>query len=146
MNNNKVILTILILLPSLTSCWGITFESDTPTEYIELKNKIEARYGSTQEEIVTELGEPVLIRKRGNATYYIYQWKRSDKDIIFFVVPIPVAGGRANVHIHCLLLEFNRDNRLINHEAVIETVDDHVNPWWETAQERDCGRIFNLRW
>jgi hypothetical protein len=135
-------LTILLLLPLLTGCWGITLESDTPTEYIETKKTIESFYGSTQEDIIRELGEPEWIEKRGGSTYFIYQWKRSDKGIVFVILPIPVGGGRLNANLYCLLLEFDEGNHLINHESVRGS-DDNVHLWMEQEWEVDCIDIIS---
>lgn len=138
MNNIKTISSILLLLSLLTGCWGITFKSDTPTKYIERKNTIESFYGSTQEDIIRELGEPEQIENRGGSTYFIYQWKRSDIGVVFMILPIPVGGGRVNANLYCLFLEFDEANHLIKHISG-SRFDHDVDPWMEL----DCIDIFS---
>ena len=139
MKNNKAIFIILIFLPSLTGCWGITLKPNTPKKYIEIGDIIESMYGSTQEEIIRELGEPGDIVKRDGPTYFIYQWRRSEKDIVFFILPVPVAGGFADTHLYCLFLEFDEANRLIRH-ASEERVFRNSDPW--KSLKIDCIAIF----
>lgn len=141
--HSTTIFSILLLLPLLTGCWGITFKADTPTEYIKGVNTIESFYGSTQEDIILELGEPEWVEKMVGSTYFIYQWKRSDIGIAFGVIPIPVGGGRLNANIYCLLLEFDEDSQLINHESVTE-IDDSVHPWLDLDRfELDCLDVIS---
>ena len=76
MKNNKTIFLILLLLPSLTGCWVLPIKYDVPYEYYEWKNyerknTIASFYGSTQEDIIRELGDPECIEKIGNTTYFI---------------------------------------------------------------------------
>ena len=141
MKNNKTIFSILLLPTLLTGCWSITFKSDTPTEYIERKNTIESFYGSTQEDIIRELGEPEQIEKIGGSTYFIYQWKRSDKNILFIILPIPIAGGRFNANLYCLFLGFDEDNHLIKRRSG-KYLNSDVHPWAEQEWESDCIDYF----
>lgn len=120
----------------------MTFKASTPSEYIETDKIIVSYYGSTQEEILSKFGKPEWTEKRFGSTYYIYQWKSSDKEVVFFVVPIPVAGGRTAVDIYCLLVEFDENNKLINHES-LEERDSSVHVWGIDSFEDDCMDHFS---
>lgn len=139
-----VYISTMVLVPLLLSgCWGIRLEADTPRNYTETEKIIESYYGATQEEILREFGTPDWTEKTFGSTYYIYQWKSSDKEIVFFVIPIPVAGGRTAVDTYCLLLEFDEKIKLINHESVTER-DSSVHPWWDLDSfEDDCMDVFS---
>jgi hypothetical protein len=133
----KTILSIGIILLSLSSlagCFSVPITPDTPNEYAENKNTIELHYGLTREEIIRELGEPEWIKNRNEATFFIYEWRDTDKEIVFMLafipypVPVPVAGGRNNINWYCLLLEFSKDDHLVHHEAS-ETSYGNPAPW-----------------
>lgn len=79
-------------------------------------------YGSTQEEIIRDLGEPEEIVKKDGSTHFIYQWKRSDKDIVFLVYRYRL-GGRSNIHLYCLFLEFDENDHLNRHKSVERLVE-----------------------
>jgi len=122
----------------------MTFTAGTPKEYIEKKNTIESFYGSTQEDITRDLGEPEWIESRGGSTYYIYESRQTDT-VVGFVVFLPVVGARDKVKWHCLLLEFDEDNRLVHHESASDSDDDPLvvpiyNPMG--IKERNCLDIF----
>jgi hypothetical protein len=148
MNSSKVFILTVLLLPLLAGCWGISFKADTPSEYGEKKEKANSLYGSTKEDIIRVFGKPGMVEHRGTTTYFIYEWKRSDKDIVFFVLPIPIGGGRAAIHWYCLLLEFDDDNHLINHQTAYDS-DDDPPPWGRIGnpmdiKKRNCLDIFEL--
>jgi hypothetical protein len=129
------------MLPLLSGCWGITLDAKTPSEYTESIKLIESYHGSSQNEILKELGEPDWRVEVNRSTFYIYQWKSSDKDIAFFVVPIPVAGGKSNAYIYCLLLEFDGNDKLINHD-IRESIDTDVSVWGIDSFEDDCMDLY----
>ena len=141
--HTKAIFIILFMLPLLSGCWGITLDAKTPRGYTESVKLIESYHGSSQKEIVKEFGEPNWKVERDNSTFYIYQWKSSDKDIIFFVIPIPIAGGKSNAYIYCLLLEFDENDSIIKHE-IRETIDTSVHPWGLDSFEDNCQILFAI--
>ena len=126
----------------LSGCWGITLDANTPSEYTETKEIVESKYGSTQKEILRALGTPDWTENRNGSTYYIYQWKSSEIDIGFVIIPIPVAAV-TKVDIYCLLLEFDKNDKLIKHE-MRETVDPHVHPWGLDRFAKDCMDLYPL--
>lgn len=148
MNKISIYAAILFSMAMLSGCWEMTFKASKPNEYTEDKDKIASLYGKSQEEITRELGTPEEIEIRGNSTYFIYQWKRSDKGGMFtifpvpFPVPVPVAGGRLNAKLYCLFLEFDETNHLIRHESV-ERLDENVHLWFELKWETDCIDIYD---
>jgi hypothetical protein len=97
MRNIKTTLIILIQLPLLTACWGISLKADTPDDYTNAKNTIESFYGSPANEVVRSFGEPQSVQKKGETTYYIYEWRSSDIDmaggLVFILVPVPFYGS-----------------------------------------------------
>jgi hypothetical protein len=129
------------MLPFMVSCWGITLDAKTPSGYTESVKVIESYHGSSQKEILKEFGEPDWKVERDSSTFYIYQWKSSDKDIVFFVIPIPVAGGKSNAYIYCLLLEFDENDKLIKHD-MRETIDTDVHVWGIDRFEDDCMDLY----
>jgi hypothetical protein len=138
-----LIVAILLCLSSLSGCFGMTFKADTPNKYNDDKDIIETLYGSTQEDIIREFGEPEQKEKRSKSTFFIYQWKRSDKDILFmiipvpFPVPVPIDGWRTNSQLYCLYLRFDENNHLIRH-ATEEPLLSNVHRWFEQESELNC--------
>ena len=131
--------TIILAILLLKGCWGLTFEGDRPKDYTDKKRKIESLYGATQEEITNSFGDPEWIEKKGESTFHIYDWHKSDIGVAFFVIPIPIAGGRTKTSYYCILLEFDSDDRLIRHAS---RSDSH-----EGAPDDDfpCKRLFGMQ-
>ena len=105
----------MLLLPSLTGCWVLPIKSDTPDEYYERKNTIESFYGSTQEDIIRELGEPERIEKIGSTTYFIYQSEAYEYGVGVIIL-LPVWFGH-DTYVFCLFLEFDEANHLVKHTS-----------------------------
>jgi hypothetical protein len=135
MKQVKTIFIIMFTMTLLTSCWGLTFNARTPSQYTEADKVIGSYYGSTQDVILREFRKPDWTDKRFGSTYYIYQWKSSDVVVAFFVLPIPVAGERTAVDTYCLILEFDENNKLINHESITQSVP--------SVHEHDCKDIYS---
>jgi hypothetical protein len=146
MRYNKSLFALLSIPVLLTGCWGVTLEPDTPREYIKKKTSIESLYGSTAEDIIGHLGQPKWIEHRNDSTYFIYEWRRTDKDLVFFVIPIPIAGGRVNFKWYCIMLEFDKDNRLIHYESAD---DSYRVPAWAPfdsyEKQINCLNIFKIK-
>jgi hypothetical protein len=128
------IVITLVVMTLLTGCFGMDITPDTPKGYSESNNTIESLYGSTKEKVIRELGKPEWIETRNDSTYFIYEWRNTDKEIVFMLafipypVPVPIGGGRTNINWYCLLLEFDHDNRLIHHETAETSYGDPA-PW-----------------
>lgn len=150
MRNIKTKLLVLISLTLLNGCWGITLESDTPDEHTEMKAHIESFYGSPAKEVVRSFGKPKWIEQKGEATYYIYEWRTSDIDMggglvfIPFPVPVPFLWSRNSIDWYCLLMEFDKDNRLIHHASAYDSyvMDDLFHGVDDYYKQMNCLSIF----
>ncbi|MFN2189773.1 MAG: hypothetical protein ACK2T3_13495 [Candidatus Promineifilaceae bacterium] len=133
-------------MPLLTGCWALSIEPQASDEQIEQKSKIESLYGATREDIIKTLGEPKWIEVRDDSTFFIYEWRQTDKFINFLAV-FPVMAGRFRVRWDCLLLEFDDGKHLIHHETATDSYD-YVAPWGSTRDNLaikriNCLTIFN---
>ena len=90
-------------------------------EYIETRKTIESFYGSTQEDIIRELGAPELIEKRGRSTYFIYQSEAYEYGV--GVIILPIIPYR-DTDVFCLFLEFDEASNLVKH-AWADPSGDH---------------------
>jgi len=123
MKNNKTLFLILLLPPLLTGCWYLPVKSTHPGEYSENINAIESFYGSTQEDVTRQLGEPERIEKRGGSTYFNYRLEESSEYGVGFLVFVPFFVGR-DTDIFCLFLEFDEASNLVKH-ASTNPAGDH---------------------
>lgn len=137
----NTILIILSMSPFMAGCWGITLDAKTPSGYTESVKLIESYHGSSRKVILREFGEPDWKVERNSSTYYIYQWKSSDKDIVFAIIPIPAGGGKSNAYIYCLLLEFDGNDQLIKHD-MRDAIDTDVHVWGIDRFEDDCMDLY----
>ena len=112
----KTIFSILLLLPLLTGCMSIPFESDAPDEFYPRKSTIGLLRTSPKEDVIRRLGEPDWIEKRGSSTYFIYQAKAYEY-VVVFIIFLPVYFSRDTTDVFCLFLKFDEANDLVIHTS-----------------------------
>ena len=110
------IFVIALIVILLSACWGLSLKSSAPDKYKDKEN-IEDLYGATNSEILSLFGNPTWKVKGKQSTYYIYEWRKKDRFWGWvFYVPLPLVAT-TDVNWYCLLLEFDKDNHLIDHES-----------------------------
>jgi hypothetical protein len=58
-------------------------------------------------------------------------------------LPVPAGSFRVRAYIYCLLLDFDENNQLINHESVTE-IDSSVHEWRDIERfELDCTDVIS---
>ena len=137
--SNSVFILLTTLL--LSGCWTIPFPSgDTPEEFTNSKKSIRSLLGSTKQEVTDAVGHPFWISDRGNKTYYIYEWRSDESDIVMVgYLPVPWPITHEGTEVHCILLKFNdTEDRLESYKVDTESGSFHSNP------PRDCRKVFDI--
>jgi hypothetical protein len=126
--------SLFFALIIMNGCWSISVPIDTPTEFTQAKQSLNALIGSNNREVVALLGEPAwFIPLDDDSTDYLYQWWSKDYDWLWVgPMPSPIVASRDLLQPHCILLKFNKDDVLESYKA--ETASHDYN----------CLMVFDL--
>jgi hypothetical protein len=139
--NASVSLSICFIPLLLSGCWSFPFPSgDTPDSYLSSKKTVKTLFGSTSSEIETKLGAPKWIANKDNKTYYIYEWWSNEADIIMVgYLPMPWIFTSEGTEAHCILLEFDSNQHLVDYKTDTESGGFYSNTPY------DCREVFDMQ-
>ena len=141
MFNASVSLSIFFIPLLLSGCWSFPFPSgDTPDSYLSSKKTVKTLLGSTSSEIETKIGAPKWIANKDSKTYYIYEWWSNEADIIMVgYLPMPWIFTNKGTEAHCILLEFDSNQHLVDYKTDTESGGFHSH------SPSDCREVFDMQ-
>jgi hypothetical protein len=132
---------ILLISMSLIGCWTMSIPSDKPGLFSARSNEVKSLIGATTHEVTELFGQPEWIAHEDNATYYIYQWRSTDKVVGWFLyVPIPLVASFEEEELHCILLKFGRDDILKSYK-----IDSEGISWSDHYVYSNCPEVFGMK-
>lgn len=112
------VLKVALALLLLTACWGVPVGSDAePVDIGSLKSAI----GSSKTIVRERLGQPAYEIEGEQSSYFLYEdTGRINTVLLFLYIPL-WAGKSRNTDLQCVLLEFDKSDKLVSYETKAET-------------------------
>jgi hypothetical protein len=112
-------LLLLSVFIQLNGCWGLPIKSGEPHQYSDRKDHLETMHGASSAEIISSFGKPDWTVKRKTSTYYVYEWKKNDRQWLWVgYLPSPIVGV-VEINWYCILLKLDERDTLVDHKVKV---------------------------